>query len=542
MKEHMPTLITHRRWLRNMLAVALLAGLAQTGSALEPTDPNATPATVELMHYIVGLNARTTNRVLSGQCVDNTVGSYTKVFKACHDRYGYWPAIMQSHISYTWVERKNMRQHMNLSFIYPLFYNHHRRGGVCMLLYNPYNPFLGTTLKSAIPAGRSATELLTSSDDLAYRVFHEDIALLAQNLKVLEEAGIPVILRIFGEYTSRSGFWYQPAVSGEDQITFAQLKALYQEIWKEIVNVHDVHNILYMTECSEAHGHYMDLYDEDFVDIPGTKFRWFNNAPCGEFPAHKAITAGCDKPILIGQANIKNFTTPNTFDLLHAVTTYQNNPEAVGGTFWWNTVKDGETVYMAIVDQKNVKAFFQHPTIIDRTETPWGMSNPPAEVPWDITLPETQQSGTVTYNFNGDTTQGWSNYKSVSNANANDNRLHVFYYGVDPTVQGPDNMNLNTASANRFVIRMRNDSLTERIILQWQRTTDSGFSAARSLEIPVGECEQDFVQRSVALAGHPDWNGTIRRLRLRLAPDHVWGSSEIDYILLDNGAAPTLPR
>jgi hypothetical protein len=510
---------------------------------LEPTDPNAIPEVHELFHYIDGLKWRTANRVLSGQNVDNYIGNYDDVYKRCYTQHGYWPAIMQSQICYPWTDRTSIRHHANVSWLYPLFYNHYKRGGVCMLTLNPYNPFLGSSINSKIPEGRSAAELLTPGTpaNLAYRVFREDIALNAKCLKRLENAGVPVIVRIFGEYTL-SGFWFHPNgyPTSDQRMTFPQLKQLFQVAWDVFVNKNDVHNLLFMTEVCESSGHYMDLYDENYVDIPGTKFRWWTNDPVGEYPAHEAITAGCDKPILIGQANIKNTTTPNTFDMLNVVETFENNPEAVGGALWWNVTSGSTTNYMAIVDQKNVVPFFQHPTIIDRTETPWCMSNPPPAVPWDLTLPETAQVADVAFNFNGASTQGWAGQSNISNINASDNRLNVFYYGEGPTLLSPDGMNIDAAAVSRFAIRMRNDSLSQRIILQWQRTTDSGFSDARSIELAVNECDDQFTEYCADLSGHPEWNGTIKRARLRLAPDNVWGSSEIDYILFKEGPPATV--
>ncbi len=78
--------------------------------ALEPTDPDAIPQARELLQYLDGLKSKSVNRVLSGQCIDNSVENYNSQYKRAFEKYGYWSAIIQSQMYYYWTDRSGWTQ------------------------------------------------------------------------------------------------------------------------------------------------------------------------------------------------------------------------------------------------------------------------------------------------------------------------------------------------------------------------------------------------------------------------------------------------
>ena len=120
--------------------------------------------------------------------------------------------------------------------------------------------------------------------------------------------------------------------------------------------------------------------------------------------------------------------------------------------------------------------------------------------------------------------------RSVHQMRVADNQLYVFYFGRDPVIAGPDQMNMPAAKHDRFVIRMMNHSTSKNLVLQWTTTEQTDWDEARSINFAVEPNTLDYVTRSVDLSRTQNWSGTIQRVRLRLAPESSWDSAEIEYL------------
>jgi hypothetical protein len=117
----------------------------------------------------------------------------------------------------------------------------------------------------------------------------------------------------------------------------------------------------------------------------------------------------------------------------------------------------------------------------------------------------------------------------MRNCNVSGGSLNEFFYGPDPAVLSPDNLNMDTSAYKKFEIRVNNHSDSTRMILEWE-ASDGNRNLKGSQEFSVKKSTLDYQTYSVDLSGNPDWKGTVKRVRLRLAPDSYWGSADIDYI------------
>lgn len=495
--------------------------------AIDPVDPDATPATRDLLNYLHGLKSQPGKRVLSGQTLDNLPSNYEEMITDLEAETGHYVGILQTWPYYFWNSRGSetgsvTRDHHSPSFYYPLFYNHAKRGGLCMLLYNPNNPWLGTTDRvGGVPAGHHISELWTPGND-AYDRWHEGLDMLAVGLRKLQEDDIPVMIRMFGECNLGMGY-YRPR---SRNLTWEEFKTLWNHVVDYMRLEQDVHNVLWCFEVSDNAGDRMDGYQDDKVDIAGIQKTFYGNDTEGSFRLYPEYLENSTKPILYGQYLVDD-SLAGQYDYSAAIERIRNStPEVVGVLPW----RDINTPKWSLIYNQNTQEFLDDPWVANRSDTPFAMDPAPAEIPFEYTI-SGNEPGDFAYNFNSNgNSQGWSEGGSLQNALVRDKRWNVFYLGANPSVVGPAGMNLDATELSRFKIRLRNNCLTSEIKLQWKRVGDAGFDSSREVSVTVNPCDLHFTTYYTDLDGVAEWDGTIEQVRLLMAPDNVWGSSEIDYI------------
>ncbi|MFD2327796.1 right-handed parallel beta-helix repeat-containing protein [Cohnella sp. GCM10020058] len=99
--------------------------------------------------------------------------------------------------------------------------------------------------------------------------------------------------------------------------------------------------------------------------------------------------------------------------------------------------------------------------------------------------------------------------------------------GSDPYIVSADN--LNSPAANRYLrIRLKNNTNDPMAQLFFTTTTDTAWSASKSVVFVTKEYASDYATYVVDLGVNPNWSGSIKQLRLD--PISKSGTMSVDYI------------
>lgn len=543
-QHHTPLIKTHdpcaSRSDRILLIIILLAlsfaapwpGHAQ---ALEPVDPAAGPEARALLELLDRLPERLDGRVMSGQTIHGDLeAQYEKYIEGYYRTTGVYPALLQLMLYAHWLEdREHFISHRSDAAIFPLSYNHANAGGVVMWLYNPNNPFTGQGNKTAIPDGHLLHEVYTDTT-AANEVWHEDLRMMALQARRLERAGIPVIVRMFGEYNNRSLRWQ--SVRMNPLSTWEEFKAAWRFAVSAVASA-DAHNLLWCLEEAETPA-YRSKYSllgwqEDWIDINGMQAVFDNNSR-GPLNSYANFLNVSRKPVLFGQylLSAELYRNPSSYRYDHAIDLVRESmPEITAIVPWsvheWGSPEDlrehSPVFHLAAAE------YTLDPWMINRGEIETGFADP-GRAPLPIRREPLAVAGAYAWNFDERDAPAWSpaGNGSIQNLSRADGLLNVFFFGNDPVLKR-SRMEM-PARFGRLRLRLRNNSLAESVTLSWKRTTDTDWSPERQLSIPVEAMGVYLEERRVDLSDHPSWTGTIDSVRLNLNPVGRWGSAEIDFV------------
>jgi hypothetical protein len=525
-----------RIWRLLALIVVLSGGRAL---ALEPVDPEAGPEARALLAFLEALPDRATARVMSGQTIHGDLEAQYERYIEGHRRVaGVYPAMLQLMLHAHWLpERDHVIAHRADSSVFPLSYNHANAGGVVMWLYNPNNPFTGEGNKTPIPAGHSLAEAYTPGT-VAHAVWREDLEMLAAQARRMERAGIPVIVRMFGEYNTAAVRWQN--VRANPASTWEEFRAAWRHAVR-VVRDAGAHNVLWCLE--EADGlsrHRLLGWQEEWVDVAGIQ-ALHDESTEGPLDLYSAYVNRSAKPVLYGQFLLTAAlrSRPPAYHYDRAIALVRESMPRITAIVPWSVHEWG------LPDDLREHSPVFHHAAREYAEDPWmlhrGGALPdfgrPGRAPLPIDGQPVAVSGAYADNFDG-FDGGAAPWRPGANGSVQqlvrgDGVLGVFFFGRNPRLlrTGLD----MPAGYDRLRLRLRNHSLAETVTLSWKRTTDRGWSDQRRVAIPVAPMGVYFEERRLDLNGHPLWNGTIGELRLDLNPGRVWGSAEIDFVKFDRG-------
>ena len=521
------------------LTFVAFAMAASTAQALDPVDPAASREARELLDYLSELPNQSGKRVISGQTIHGDLASqYNRYVKGYKNKTGEYPGILQLTLSDDSLpERSAPSTHRSDATVFPLSYNHANRGGHVIWIYQPGNPFNGESSTTLIPAGHALSEVYTVGA-AANRMWSEDLQMLAIQAARMGEAGIPVTICMFGGYNSSEQRWQNvrsnAGASWED----------FRAAWRygvQALRDEGANNLLWCLEEANGSATYRLLgWQEDWVDIQAMRAS-HDNESAGPLALYQAYLANSGKPIIYGQFRLKSAlsSSPPSYLYDRAIELVRDSMPRVSAIVPWSTSESAskESREHSPVFHLKSDVYTDDPWMANRGElaADFGDSRR-AKLPTDRTA--IAMSGRYAENFD-DESPRWvpSANGGIQNSAASDGILDLFFFGDDPILKRTGrNMG---AEYNNLRVRLRNNSLADRVELSWRRTTDDDWSDERRVTIPVRQMGLYLEEYSIDLSGHPQWTDTVRELRLHLNPDHRFGSAEVDYIKFDKtGGVP----
>lgn len=211
-----------------------------------PIDPNASQEVRDLMQYLSEIYGYYT---LSGQ-MDLTWEDSVNMIDRVYQLTGKYPAIMG--YDFMNYHRPGIDGGSGLAQVEEAI-EYANRGGIITFCWHWRDPSIETI---AFYTDRTEFRLDLDNPEIKEQILR-DVDLIADDLKVLQDAGVPVLWRPLHE---ASGGWFWWGASGPDQ---------YKRLWKLLIdrlnNYHGLNNLIWV-----YNGQHPDWYPGDeYVDIIG---------------------------------------------------------------------------------------------------------------------------------------------------------------------------------------------------------------------------------------------------------------------------------
>lgn len=256
--QHTVSIMKHWGWIQvDKIQVSQSAPLDEARFEIEPVlvNPNATENTRRLMTYLCDVYGKD---IISGQYCD--MGMYGKenavIWKATGGKY---PAMLGlDFIEYS--PSRAARGSTSQAVEYAIEY--WDAGGIVTFCWhwNAPDKYLTGDWFSGFYTEHTNIDLgkiMSGEDEEGYRLLMEDIDAIAQQMKRLQEADVPVLWRPLHE---ASGGWFWWGNAGADAY-----KQLYRLLYDKLTNEYGINNLIWVWNGQSA-----DWYPGDeYVDIIG---------------------------------------------------------------------------------------------------------------------------------------------------------------------------------------------------------------------------------------------------------------------------------
>jgi mannan endo-1,4-beta-mannosidase len=259
---------------RLFLLFVFLVGPAVPGLASDavPADRQASASTRVVFNYLASLPQKKDKKLLSGQFVSGHPTVTLATVEKIHEVSGKWVALL----GFDYYPPKSVKRSLSeeqkpprWQVVNPLAKEHWKAGGLVTISQHMTNPWTGATPWSK--AGNLA-ELLDATTP-AGAFYQRQLAMIADGLDDLQQAGIVVLYRPFHEVNG-AWFWW----GNKDPEAFRQL---WRGLFQYLTVQRKLHNLIWIYN-SGSMAHYPG---DDYVDI--VSFDLYNDDPAKARPIYE---------------------------------------------------------------------------------------------------------------------------------------------------------------------------------------------------------------------------------------------------------------
>ncbi len=142
------------------------------------------------------------------------------------------------------------------------------------------------------------------------------------------------------------------------------------------------------------------------------------------------------------------------------------------------------------------------------------------------------------FNIDGDA-EGWTG-TGISGLSVSGGNLAITSAGNDPWIQSPDHLGLDLTGIDKLFIKARNPTALSNGTIFFQTEADPVY-AGNSKGFAVVPNDPGFTTYEIDMSTHPDWQGTLKRLRIDL-PNGESAGSEILFDRIAVGESGNRPN
>jgi beta-mannanase len=315
-------------------AVSKTPAQASQVSAASAADPNANVATRNVLGYLEGLKNQTNHGLVSGQWVGWGGNFDTAEIQNIQSITGHLPGLIGADYCSGGIDTS-----ANPSII-----NYWNQGALIVVDVLMPNPWTGSCWDNSLPQGANFNDVVTPGT-AAYTVYMNNLALVAQGLQQLQNAGVVVLFRPLAEQDG-NWFWY------DSQPKFAQL---WINTFNYLTNTAGLHNLLWVFATGVGTLNYYP--GNQYVDIVGYDTYGYGDQGFGMSAAYSALQS-TGKPYALTEFGLQSasYDTENDppMDLNAAINSIQQTmPNAVYFMAWSNANGSGGPYTSSGVAGKN---------------------------------------------------------------------------------------------------------------------------------------------------------------------------------------------